>query len=158
MRDRLITFLFWVQGALCAASSGDQLERPSTDPSATLWDGPWHLLGGDWLACVIGSCHWGHPLCCPPPPGPDPNLQTPRWALVWRVLCTCRAHCQQVVPSHRRKATLQQKGFVRPGPQGKPTHSIGFSPFVSRLKTWPSPPLSLKQPSQHFCSAITFSF
>lgn len=45
------------------------------------------------------------------------------------------------------KATVQQKGFVWSRPQGKLTHRVGLSPFVSRLKTWPSPPLSPKRPS-----------
>lgn len=155
MRDRLIAFLFWVQGALCAASSGGQLECPSADPSATLWAGPWHLLGGDWLACVIGSCHWGHPLCCPPAPCAWPQPADPSMGsgLEGGVYLPCSLPAGRALPIPTKPPSSKRALFDL-----DPREGTGFSPFVSRLKTWPSPPLSLKQPSQHFCSAITFSF
>lgn len=67
---------------------------------------------------------------------PDPNLQTPRWALTSEdgVYLLRSSPAGRALPI-AEKATVQQKGFVQPRPQGKPTHSIGFSPFVSRLKT-----------------------
>lgn len=142
MKERLKTFLFLgPRGIVCRWQqwpARDSLHC-SLGHFAT-----WPLTsvgGGGWVTSrhgQLGSCHRGHPLRCPPhpPPVPDPNLQTPRRALALEdgVYLPCSSPAGRALPI-AEKATIQQKGFVRPGPQGKPARSFGFSPFVSRLKT-----------------------
>lgn len=148
MKERLKTFLFQVQGhrVLLAAVASSGL-RP-------LVPGPLCEMAPDICWGVTGRPGWrgavpGDPLFSAPhaprawPQPADPSLGS---ASEDGVYLPCLSPAGRALPI-AEKATIQQKGFVRPGPQGKPARSIGFSPFVSRLKTWPSPPLSLKRPS-----------
>lgn len=149
MKERLQTFLFRIQGTSCAAGSAGQLGSLSAAPLATLSDGPWHLFRDDSQVWVIGTSHWGHPLRCSPmpphvwPQPADPSLGCALEDGMYLLHSSPVGHALPIA----EKATVQQKGFVWSRPQGKPTHRVGLSSFVSRLKTWPSPPLSPKRPS-----------